>query len=504
VSAEIEKVWDIAVLGTGMGGAMAGRRLAEAGHSVLFIERGSEDDVTELGVPADVDGREERANTYAATGGMSRIYGGALERPDRHDIEACEGRPHPTGGWPISYATLSPYLDEMERLFEVRGTADPLSGDTTGLLSAPAPMTERDEMIFARLQAKGAHPYRCHVAMRYVPGCRECSARRCPAACRRDAENTGLQPALRTGNAALLSGAEVRRLTVSGTRVSAAQVVSASGTAEIRARVFILAAGTIGSPRILLASRCATHPTGIGNRHDLVGRGLMCHPTDLLAVWPGRRLGTEGAQKVLGLRDAYFVDGIRLGLIQSLGMVTDRGSIQHALRAHMPWHAAAGRIGDLAIRATAMGLHHLLGSAVIFAGLLEDMRVATNRVTLADGRFEDVRVTYAFPPELLARRARMRREMKRLFAPWRSVFLSRAPSPNWPHACGTLPFGTTPRDSVLDRDCRVHGVDNLFVSDASFMPTSTGANPSLVIGANALRVADAMNAKLRETGALVG
>lgn len=483
---------------------MAGRRLAEAGHSVLFIERGSENDITEIGVPADVDGRAELASTYAATGGMSRIYGGALERPDRHDIEAREGRPHPTGGWPIAYASLSPYLDEMERLFEVRGTHDPLSGETPGPLDVPPPMSEREETVFARLQATGAHPYRCHVALRYVTGCNECFARPCVASCRRDADNTGLQPALRTGNAALLAGSEVRRLTVSGTRVTSAHVVSAAGAAEIRARFFILAAGTIGSPRILLASRCALHPTGIGNRHDLVGRGLMCHPTDLLAVWPGGRLGTDGAQKVLALRDAYFVDGMRLGLIQSLGMVTDRGSLQRVLRAHMPWHTAAGRIGDLAIRATAMGLHRVLGSAVIFAGLLEDMRVATNRVTLADGNFDAVRVSYEFPPELLARRARFRREMKRLFASWRSMFLSRAPSPNWPHACGTLPFGTTPRDSVLDRDCRVHGVDNLFVSDASFMPTSTGANPSLVIGANALRVADAMRAHLREKAALVG
>lgn len=483
---------------------MAGRRLAEAGHSVLFVERGTEDRVEEIGVPAHVDGREDLASTYAARGGMSRIYGGALERPERHDIEACAGRPHPTEGWPISFASLAPYLDEMERLFEVRGTPDPLSDETTGPLGVPAPMSEREEMIFARLRATGAHPYRCHVALRYVPGCQECSARPCAASCRRDADNTGLQPALRTGHAAILMGAEVRKLTVAGTRITSACVVSASGPAEIRARYFILAAGTIGSPRILLASRCALHPTGIGNRHDLVGRGLMCHPTDLLAVWPGGRLGTEGAQKALGLRDAYFVDGMRLGLIQSLGMVTDRGTLQRALRAHLPWHSAAGRMGDLAIRATAMGLHRVLGSAVIFAGLLEDMRVATNRVTLAEGRFEDVRVTYAFPSELLARRARLRREMKRLFAPWRSVFLTRAPSPNWPHACGTLPFGTSPRNSVLDPNCRVHGVDNLFVSDASFMPTSTGANPSLVIGANALRVADAMRALLREAAALVG
>jgi choline dehydrogenase-like flavoprotein len=57
------------------------------------------------------------------------------------------------------------------------------------------------------------------------------------------------------------------------------------------------------------------------------------------------------------------------------------------------------------------------------------------------------------------------------------------------HACGTCRFGDDPRASVLDRNCRAHGLDNLFVVDSSFFPTSGGTNPSLTIAANALRVA---------------
>ena len=57
------------------------------------------------------------------------------------------------------------------------------------------------------------------------------------------------------------------------------------------------------------------------------------------------------------------------------------------------------------------------------------------------------------------------------------------------HACGTCRFGDDPRASVLDRNCRAHGLDNLYVVDSSFFPTSGGTNPSLTIAANALRVA---------------
>ena len=58
------------------------------------------------------------------------------------------------------------------------------------------------------------------------------------------------------------------------------------------------------------------------------------------------------------------------------------------------------------------------------------------------------------------------------------------------HQCGTMRFGDDPKASVLDRDCRVHELDNLYVVDASFFPSSSAVNPTLTILANALRVAD--------------
>ena len=82
--------------------------------------------------------------------------------------------------------------------------------------------------------------------------------------------------------------------------------------------------------------------------------------------------------------------------------------------------------------------------------------------------------------------------MKAAFRPNRAMFMGYAPELNFAHPCGTLRFGDDPKTSVLDRDCRVHGLDNLYVTDSSFMPTSNGVNPSLTIAANALRVADAI------------
>lgn len=81
--------------------------------------------------------------------------------------------------------------------------------------------------------------------------------------------------------------------------------------------------------------------------------------------------------------------------------------------------------------------------------------------------------------------------------PWRLARLSTALAMNHGHPGGTCRFGEDPRSSVLDRDCKVHGLSNLFVVDASFMPRSGAINPSLTIAANALRVAPRIAAALR-------
>jgi choline dehydrogenase-like flavoprotein len=64
------------------------------------------------------------------------------------------------------------------------------------------------------------------------------------------------------------------------------------------------------------------------------------------------------------------------------------------------------------------------------------------------------------------------------------------------HQCGTVRFGDDPRTSVLDRDCKAHDLDNLYVVDASFFPSSSSVNPSLTIIANALRVGDRLLERL--------
>jgi choline dehydrogenase-like flavoprotein len=129
---------------------------------------------------------------------------------------------------------------------------------------------------------------------------------------------------------------------------------------------------------------------------------------------------------------------------------------------------------------------------VDWLAMSEDLPRDDNRVMVEwDG---SIRVHYQ--PNNLSAHRRLVKEMKRILRRlgfWVVVAHSHRDR-NTTHQCGTLCFGTDPRTSVLDTFCRTHDIDNLFVVDASFFPSSAAVNPGLTIVAQALRVADHIKA----------
>jgi choline dehydrogenase-like flavoprotein len=100
-----------------------------------------------------------------------------------------------------------------------------------------------------------------------------------------------------------------------------------------------------------------------------------------------------------------------------------------------------------------------------------------------------MRFEYTYRNELKARVNALRTRIKKRLSPHRTMLLSGENNLNFAHVCGTCRFGDGPKTSVLNRDNRAHEIDNLYVVDGSFFPSSGGTNPSLTIAANALRVA---------------
>lgn len=512
--------WDVIVIGSGIGGGSAARRLAEAGLSVLILEKGPDLDgsagveietgatepekrldegVWPYPLEASIDGRESQlfGMLGACVGGTSTFYAATLERPEPHDLDDSRERPHPTGGWPLSYADMQPYFDEAERNFLISGETDPLSPIPAPALRPARPVTEVDAALRKAFERAGLHPYQTHIAAEFPADCQQCFGRRCPRPCKMDGRSAGVLPAIRTGKAELLDRCDVTRIEASA-QVSRIHCRRAGQTFTLQARQYVLAAGGLGSPSLLLRSAGEDWPDGIGNRHDMVGRNLMFHLSEMLAVWPGNGVRSNAPSRALSLRDLYHVEGQRFGLIQSMGIDAGYGEVLYALN-EMFERSALRRLRPLrhGLRLLPYGILPILGPAKIFVGVLEDLPYPGNRVLANANEPDRLSFEYQIHDELKARRAAFRKAMKKAFHAHRQIFFTQMPTLNFAHPCGTLRFGDDPRSSVLDRDCRVHGIDNLTVADSSFMPTSNGCNPSLTIAANAYRVADRLIGRMR-------
>lgn len=506
-----DTTWDVIVIGTGIGGGTAGRALAEAGLKTLFVEKGpaghrSEQTALSSEIflpqarqlrgfwPGQMIARENDHETCffgplgSGVGGSSVFYAGTLERPEPHDLDHSPERPHPTGGWPLTYADFAPYLTKAEQLYRVSGEAH--CDDQTHLAPPPA-LSQADQLIMSRLRDNGLSPYHLHSAISSDPTCPDCAGSKCPNSCKMDGRSAGVEPALATGNATLLVNTEITRIHADRENVTHLTALHGGQELTLRARHILLAGGAFGSPRLCLASSSETHPNGIANSSGLVGRGLMFHLNELFAVWPGN--GETAPSKAIGLRDLYFLNGQRLGMVQSMGISASYGEIAYYLETlvsrsalrHIPM---AGRLSRIPAALAAK----LLGSAKIFVGLLEDLAYDDNRVLPPTQGSDDIAFTYSMQDELLARRRLFRREISRAFKGQRRAFLSRTPDLNHGHPSGTMRFGNDAAKSVLTADGRAHDLKNLWCADAGFMPSSMGVNPSLSIAAQSLRVADAI------------
>ena len=226
----------------------------------------------------------------------------------------------------------------------------------------------------------------------------------------------------------------------------------------------ILSAGAVNSAVLMLRS-------GVANRSDQVGRNFMNHNCSaVLAVSPFRR-NTAVYQKTLYVNDFYLTgggDGTPLGNVQLLGKVSARILA-----------SAGGVPGSVA--------GWLAGHAIDLYAMSEDLPDPESRVTVRGERIVlDWRRSNWEAHEALV--ARLKAVLKRAGFPLvlSKPFDRRTPS----HQCGTARTGTDPATSVVDVFCRAHDHPNLFVVDASFLPTSAAVNPALTIAAQALRTAN--------------
>ena len=534
--------WDVIIVGTGIGGATLGLALAKAGLRILFCERGRSSIASANALTGEypeqhgkhpgaildqpefellrnagrdaeevIDQSSKRPRHFipflgSGTGGSSALYGMALERFFPADFTPRLNHPMVTETsleerWPISYEELLPYYSAAEHLYRVRGTVDPLrpAAEQQRQFLVPPPITAgSDELFRFFAEKKGLHPYRLPMACEFVSGCRGCQGFLCAKECKNDSARICLTPALRDFGATLLDECEV--LTVDADRSHVTGVIChwRGETIKIRAAVVVLAAGALQTPKILFRSRSSDWPDGLANGSGMVGRNLMRHFVDLYLI-ESKRAGDaafENRFKELAFNDYYRLNGVKLGSVQSFGRLPPApmlfaSMVKDARDGSFPWIASALPLARPLLMAI---LDRMVSGTMALATTMEDLPYLDNRIVPEASAGVDgarVRISYRIKPEGHARISHFRRAMQEALRPlrWRLV-KQAANNQRIAHVCGTCRFGLNPKTSVLDANNRAHELDNLYVVDGSFFPSSGGTNPSLTIAANALRVAE--------------
>lgn len=532
---ELTRLWDVVVIGTGIGGATIGLALARQGKSVLFCEQGGSSvssshanrgDYAEMffpkvTVPDDKhrlilqrSGRwaemlEDHSGTRtrkhipfigSGTGGSSALYGAAMERffPEDFTPVACHADRYDTEipeAWPIGYSELAPYYQRAEELYGVKGSRDPLRTDPLDIEIQPAPpLSPANQTLFDFLLSKGLHPYRLPSACEFVPGCQTCQGFLCARNCKNDSVRVCLIPAIQDYGAHLVDHCRVHSLKSNGTRVTSIFCDYRGEAIKLKARRIVLAAGALSTPLILLRSMSQNWPQGLANGSGLVGGNLMRHYIDLYALMLPVKPAAGENLKELAFNDFYFRDGEKLGTVQSFGRLPPASmlvaSLQHDIEG-VAGHMVAALFGLLKPLLRPL-LGRMFENALVLATTLEDLPFRENRV-FPVGR-DGIAIRYNVYEKDSLRISRFRELMQETLKPLRYQLIKQAENNDRiAHACGTCRMGDNPKSSVVNRDNRAHELDNLYIVDSSFFPSSGGTNPSLTIAANALRVAELLH-----------
>ena len=503
--------FDAVVIGSGFGGTMAALELVEAGWRVLMLERGGWVErgphnwgaegalVRTATYAADsayrvTDGvKEKLERLYTCVGGPSVFYGGASFRFRERDFDAAPEIVNGSGArWPLGYAALEPFYARAERLLGVAGAAgeDPTEPPRSAPYpQSPSKLAGTSRRIAETARAMGLHPFRIPLAINLSPEvgavCQQCTT--CDAfACAVGAKNdlaTRLIPSLVARGMVLRAETVVTRLVADGDRIAAVECVDKKTGERLvfRASTFVLAAGALATPHLLLASGLdRVSPAG-----DAIGRYLMRHCNAMTFGFFLRPPNpADEHHKQVAIHDFYFgadepgAPAGKLGNLQQV-MGPNAGLIAFVLPKPLAWVAKPAE--------------HLAKRLTGLLSIAEDQPRAENRVRLDPAERDaygvpKMIVEHRYTERDLAARAFLIRKAKQILRRAGAKACVTWNVSTFSHAVGTVRMGDDERAAPLDSACRFRGMENLYVTDGSVFPTSAGVNPSLTIAANALRV----------------
>jgi choline dehydrogenase-like flavoprotein len=530
--------YDVIVVGAGAGGGVAACVLAEAGKSVLLLERGYALDYASNGhrdhlrnqwlpryghnagphsvgnprVFVSVDGAErvvapyepDYQNVGAGLGSATVFYGGQAWRfhPDDFRMSSRYGVPEGSSlvDWPIGYEELAPWYARAEREIGVAGS---LAVDDDRTSSMPPHAGNEASHILSRGAAKlGISTVtppllinsRPHDGRPACIACGSCLGFPCPVDAKNGTHNTVIPRAINTGRCKLITGATAERVEMdrTGKAIGIAYIGDTGVRSTVRSRAVVLSCGAIETARLLLLSACSSAPDGIGNSEDLVGRNLQGHvyPT-AFGLFEVTVQESRGPGVTIATCD--YVHGNK-GIVGG-AMLADDFVLPPVAFWHRAWPPGVPRWGQAAKDFMRDHYRHVLqvkGPVHEIPNPLS--RVTLDRATVDSCGLAVARISGSIHVETLrAAHFIYDKEIDWLEASGAISVWGERPRlalSAHSHQAGTCRMGTDPRRSVTDPYGRIWGHKNLFIADAALHPTNGAFNPVLTIMALAFRNSD--------------
>ncbi len=520
------------------------QELTEAGFDVVALERGprlslsqfmSDDELSvvlrdELFSPDQLETWRADDTSSAQLGRFHTIahcLGGTMThwaawswrfRPDEFKVLSTEG---PVAGanladFPFGYDELEPFYERAEWDFGVAGKAgsNPFEGPRKRGYPNPAHPPRVTSLRLASAAKKlGYHEFPVPMAINSQtykgrPKCvygGACQAYGCPIHAKATTFSVSIPRALATGRLDLRTNARATEIVLGKDGlVQGVRYLDAAGSEQkVRARQVVVAAGSIGTPHLMLSSTSNAFPQGIANSSGQLGRNLTYHHfPSVNLVFDEPALSFTGLEVHGGIDDLHPSDPKR-GFIRG-GVIADQNPIlkqpiAYALMAHVGNLEAARGWGSPMMKYLSE-----FPRAATFGAICEDLPMEKNRVEL-DPEVRDAqgipvpRTTHSYHPNDVAMFLWYRDKIDEIADaagavkrwPASAVTLEGGASPaGSAHIHGTCRMGDDASKSVVDGFGRSHDVRNLWVLDCSVFPTSGGYNPTLTLLAMAYRTAD--------------
>jgi choline dehydrogenase-like flavoprotein len=488
--------WDLIIIGTGIGAASFCYPLIDSGLNILFIEKGN------FTAPEFHNGltlktkrtiRIKKPPIYHIVGGSSRLYAAQLERMKPMDFLGSD--------WGFDYDEISEYYSQAEKLFQIRGTIDPLfdSKQASSHLIDPPPLNKNQEIIYQYLKSEGLNPYRPHLGIQYKNGCKGCGGVLCKNNCKNDALEVFLSEIFKKKSAYLLSSCEVIKLEANEKIITGVLCKKDGLTFTLKSRFFSLSAGAIESPSILLNSGNKFWVNGLANSSNQVGRNLMWHMSDIFAVRNKTHEGVK-SQKFISLNDFYIKGSNKLGTIQSVAVDLSSEVIYNFLCRYLKTSKILRFFPKILIRQFSKIAYFFAKDFDFFATIVEDFPEYKNRIYPNPKNRQERIFEYEISKDLRKRSRELYQSIKKVFKKKFFVFsITNQNQLNYGHACGTCRIGANSEVGVVNNFGNSFDIDNLIISDASVFPKSSGVNPSLTIAAFGLRAGKNFLQRIRKT-----